>query len=215
MDGEGPAAPARQVLDRVAMQPDAVAVGLAPGAGVADPELDPGLGLMQDRLARKTGRSPRPGRRSCTRWPRAPRPAMPATTAAIASTGDRKSLTRIASSKRRDRRPRRQVVVEAGAVGGDRLGDLLGDLARGVRAHQAEEADALAGVDEDVGERHARARARARPSAPGRGSRRSPSRPSGRSTARRSAPPPIRARGRRAGRRGRSGASRCAAPPRR
>src|SRR4051794_38371767 len=53
MDGQRPAAPARQVLDRVAMQPDAVAVGLAPGAGVADPELDPGLRLMQDRLAGK------------------------------------------------------------------------------------------------------------------------------------------------------------------
>ncbi len=51
----------------------------------------------------------------------------------------------------RDRRPRREVVVERPAVGDERLGHLFGDQARRPRRHQAEKADPLAGLDEGIG----------------------------------------------------------------
>ena len=96
-----------------------------------------------------------------------------------------------------------------------RLGHAVDHLAAAGRPHQAGHADALAAVDQHLGEREGRRPARGR-ACFRRASRRArtPSRASGRARSRPCARPPIPARAHRDGRRAPSGASRCGGSPR-
>ena len=174
--------------------------------------------LLRDRRTRcgpVKGKVSSIGSATITRWPRAPREASEATSSRrIFGAGSRKSPIRTASvsgaSGDGSGRPRRLA-----AVGEHAPRRASRRWPGSPRAGPADQADALAAAHQEVGERegeHERALDLGRLR---RGRRRSPSTASGRPTARRSAPHPIRARGHRGGRRGPSGASRPAPRPRR
>ena len=164
------------------------------------------------RCARHRETPPRPGSATSIRCARTPWRASTSSHAMVSSGGSRKSLAMTMSEKRRilDRSGR------AGRLGrmGELRGKPFGAVACGERIGQARPGDALAAARQQFGQRQDAAPARAIPWKRSRPSTCRAWRATDRPTARPYARPPIRDREHRCGRRGPSGASRCATSPR-
>src|SRR5215207_11007389 len=127
VDGECPAAPARDIGEGVAMELNAVAIGSAPGTGVADAQLKADLRLIEDRLPRE-GEGLLHGIDNHDEVP-----AGAAAGNAFDNGGDVVDRREEIADQNRfveapDRRAGRKVVVDAVGIAHDRLSDLLGDL---------------------------------------------------------------------------------------
>ncbi len=142
---------AHHLLDFGPVPEDALAVGRAPGAGIADAQLQPDLEVVQNRLALE--------REGLLHGIDDHHEMTPRATAGNAGDHGGNLVDRreeVADQhdlvEGRDRGAGRQVVLERPTVRDEGLGDLLRDLPRSPGRHQAEEPDPLAPLHEGVRE---------------------------------------------------------------